>query len=170
MITKTKKEQIVSRLSGLFKKADLLVFLKFRGLSVAKASELRRKLRDVGASYVVAKKRLARLVLKNEGLEMPKLEGEVAFIMSGEEALAVAKEVHAFSKKNREHSTIIGGVFQKSIVDANTITRLAQIPPREALLAQLLGGLQGPMRGLVGVLAGPQRGLTVTLKHIADKK
>ena len=170
MITKVKKEHIVSKLSALFKKADLLVFLKFRGLSVAKASELRRKLREAGASYVVAKKRLARLVLKNEGVEMPKLDGEVAFIMSGEETLVVAKEVYAFSKKNREHATIVGGVFQKSVVDANAITRLANIPSREVLLAQLLGVLQGPMRGFMAVLNGNQRKLVTALNHIADKK
>src|SRR3989344_5920308 len=120
-ITKSKKEQIVSKFSQLVKKADLVVFLKFKKLTVAKASELRRKLRGVGGSYTVAKKRLARIVLKNEGVEIPKLEGEVAFIMSGEKveigsddvALATAKEVYMFSKKNREHATIIGGVFQQ---------------------------------------------------------
>ena len=56
--TKSKKEQIVSKLSQLVKKADLVVFLKFKKLTVAKASELRRKLRGVGGSYIVAKKRL----------------------------------------------------------------------------------------------------------------
>ena len=169
MITKEKKEHIVSKLSALFKKAELMVFVGFRKLSVAKANELRRKLREIDASYTVAKKRLARLVLKNEGVEMPKLDGEVAFIMSGKEALAVAKEVYAFSKKNREETTIIGGVFQKSVVDASAITRLAQIPPREVLIAQLLCVLQGPMRGFMAVLNGNQRKLVTALKQIADK-
>lgn len=174
-ITKAKKEQIVSKLSGLFKKADLMVFVGFRKLSVAKANELRRKLREVGASYTVAKKRLARIVLKNEGVEMPKLDGEVAFITSGEDVLMAAKEVYAFSKKNREETTIMGGVFstsggEKSILDAGSIMRLAQIPPREVLIAQLLSVLQSSMRGLVGVLSGSQRGLVVTLRQIGDKK
>lgn len=169
-ITKAKKEQIISRFSQLFKKADLMIFVGFRKLSVAKINELRRKLREVGASYTVAKKRLARIVLKNEGVEMPKLEGEVAFIMSSKEPLTVAKEVYVFSKKNREHSTIMGGIFQKSVVDANAIVRLAQIPSREALLGQLLGVLQGPVRGLVEVLSGPQRGLVMALRQIVDKK
>ncbi|OGZ43188.1 MAG: 50S ribosomal protein L10 [Candidatus Ryanbacteria bacterium RIFCSPHIGHO2_01_FULL_45_22] len=170
MITKVKKEQIVSHLSKLFKKADLMVFVGFRKLSVAKANELRRKLREVGASYTVTKKRLARLVLKNEGVEMPKLEGEVAFIMSGQEVLAAAKEIYAFSKKNREQSTIIGGVYQKNIVDAGAIMRLAQIPSREVLLAQLLGVLQGPMRGFMAVLNGNQRKLVLALNEIGKKK
>ena len=170
MITKGKKEQIVSKFSQLFKKAELMVFVGFQKLSVANANELRRKLREVGASYTVAKKRLARLVLKNEGVEMPKLDGEVAFIMSGKEALMVAKEVYAFSKKNRDHSTIIGGVFQKSVVDANAIVRLAQIPSREALIAQVLGVLQGSLRGFMGVLNGNQRKLVTVLKEIAQRK
>lgn len=169
-ITKTKKEHIISKLSYLFKKADLMVFVGFRKLSVAKANELRRKLRGVGASYTVAKKRLARIVLKNEGVEMPKLDGEVAFITSGEDPLVAAKEVYAFSKKNREETTIMGGVFKKSVVDGSAIMRLAQIPPHEVLIAQLLGVLQGPLRGLMGVLSGPQRGLVTALRHIADKK
>src|SRR3989344_328396 len=69
-VTRAKKEQAVSKLSKLFKKADLVVFMKFRKLSVAKVSELRKKLREAGASYTVAKKRLARLVLKQEGVDM----------------------------------------------------------------------------------------------------
>ena len=169
-ITKSKKEHIVSKLSQLFKKADLLVFVGFRKLSVAKANELRRKLREVGASYTVAKKRLARIVLKNEGVEMPKLDGEVAFVMSGEEPLAVAKEVYTFSRKNREETTIIGGVFQKSVVDANAIVRLAQIPPRDVLIAQVLSVMQSPLRGFMGVLNGNQRKLVTVLKQVAEKK
>lgn len=169
-ISRSKKEEIVSKLSQLFKKGELMVFLGFKKLSVAKASELRRKLRGVGASYVVAKKRLARIVLKNEGLDMPMLEGEVAFITSGEKSLAAAKEVYAFSKKNREKTTILGGIFQKSIVDGHAITRLAQIPSREVLIAQVLSALQGPMRGLIGVLNGNQRKLVTVLQQISKKK
>lgn len=169
-ITKAKKEQIVSKLSKLVKKADLVVFLKFKKLTVAKASDLRRKLRGVGASYTVAKKRLARLVLKNEGVEMPKLEGEVAFIVSGEEPIAAAKEVQAFAKANKEEAVILGGVFEKIIVDAAAVVRLASIPPREVLIAQVLGIMQGPMRGFMGVLNGNQRKLVTALTQIADKK
>ncbi len=171
-ITKSKKEEIVSKLSALFKKADLLVFLGFRGLSVAKASELRRKLRSVGASYVVAKKRLARLVLKQEGIDMPLVEGETAFVCSDkspDSALAVAKELHAFTRAHKE-AALLGGVYEQRIIAAEIIVKLAKIPPREVLIAQLLGVLQGPMRGLVGVLNGPQRGLVMALKQIGDRK
>ena len=153
-----------------------MIFLRFSGLSVAKASELRRKLREAGASYMVAKKRLARLVLKEKSIDMPALEGEVAFIFSGGELaagssdamLAAAKAVHVFTKANKETS-VLGGILEMRAVDAGVITRLAQIPPREVLLAQILGVLQGPMRGFMGVLNGPQRGLVTALKQIAEK-
>ena len=181
-ITKSKKEQIVSKLSQLVKKADLVVFLKFKKLTVAKANELRRKLRGVGGSYTVAKKRLARIVLKDEGVEMPKLEGEVAFIVSGDDSITTAKEVQAFAKANKEAAVILGGVFsagdgsafggqrQLKLVDAAMVARLASIPPREVLIAQVLGVIQGPFRGFMGVLNGNQRKLVTTLKQIAEKK
>ena len=168
-ITKAKKEQIVSKLSHLVTKADLVVFLGFKKLTVAKASELRRKLRNVGASYTVAKKRLARIVLKNEGVDMPSLEGEVAFITSGEDSIITAKEVRAFAKAHKETAVILGGVFQKSVVDAGMVVRLAEIPPREVLIAQVLGVLQGPLRGFMNVLNGNQRKLVIALQHIAEK-
>ena len=171
-ITRVKKEEIISKLSKLFKKAYLLVFLGFRGLSVAKASELRRKLRSVGASYIVAKKRLARLVLAQEGIDMPLVEGETAFVcsdVSTDSALAVAKELYAFTRAHKE-AALLGGVYEQRIIAAETIVKLAKIPPREVLIAQLLGVLQGSMRGLVGVLNGPQRGLVTVLKQIGDRK
>ncbi len=175
-ITRSKKEQTISKLSDLFAKAELMIFLGFRGLSVAKASELRRKLREAGASYMVAKKRLARLVLKEKSVDMPELEGEVAFIFSGGElaggssdaALAAAKAVHAFAKTNKEAS-VLGGILEMHVVDAGVITRLAQIPPREILLAQVVGVLQGPMRGLAAVFNGNQRKLVTVLKQISEK-
>src|SRR3989344_5612621 len=138
-ITKSKKEQIVSKFSQLVKKADLVVFLKFKKLTVAKASELRRKLRGEGGSYTVAKKRLARIVLKNEGVEIPKLEGEVAFIVSGEEPIASAKEVQAFAKANKEQAVILGGVFEKNFVDAATVIRLSSLSSRDVFILHEFG-------------------------------
>ena len=177
-LTKPQKEEIVSRFSTAFKKSSLLIFLNFHGLSVAKGSELRRKLRQAGAIYLVAKKRLAHLVLKQENIEMPKLEGEVAFVFGGGElaggsddaALAAAREVESFAKTHQEGVKILGGVFEKALLDMAGIVRLAKIPSRPVLLSQLLGVLQGPARELVGVLNGNQRKLVMALREIVKKK
>lgn len=168
-ITRAKKEEIVSKIAEFFRKTKLLIFLHFKGLSVADSTDLRRKLRAAGgASYYVAKKRLFHLALKKEGMEVPPIAGEVGFVFSGDDPLQAAKEVYAFVKA-RKGIEIGGGIFERTIVDGDVIKRLALIPPREVLLAQLLGVLQGPMRGLAGMLAGPQRGLVVALKQIAEK-
>ena len=168
-ITREKKEETLATLKEAFKSSDLLVFLQFRGISVAVVTELRQKLRALGATYIVAKKRLMGRVLKEEGTEMPMLEGEIAFVFGGEDPVSTAKEVQAFAKKHEE-AQIAGGVFEKNIVDAAIIMKLAKIPPREVLLAQFLGVLKGPQRGFVTVLNGVPRGFVMVLKQIAESK
>jgi large subunit ribosomal protein L10 len=177
-ITRTKKEETIGKITDSFQKADLLMFLGFRGLSVANASELRRKLRETGARYIVAKKRLIQLALKNKGIEMPQVEGEVAFIFAGKElsggvddtALAAAKEVQAFAKAHKEEVSILGGIFEAMVIDASAVARLAQIPSRDALIAHVMGILQGPLCGLVRTLNGNQKKLVVALGEIAARK
>ncbi|PJE64642.1 MAG: 50S ribosomal protein L10 [Candidatus Ryanbacteria bacterium CG10_big_fil_rev_8_21_14_0_10_43_42] len=168
-ITRQRKEETIQKLKEASHASHLLIFLQFRGLTVASVTELRSALRAVGAKYIVAKKRFMGLVLKEEGTDMPMLEGEVAFVFGGEDPVSTAKEIHAFTKKHQE-ATIAGGVYEKNIIDAVLVTRLAKIPSREVLLAQLVGVLKGPQRGLVGVLGGVPRGFVMALKQIAEKK
>lgn len=167
-ITRTKKEIIVAKLTGAFKTAPLLAFVNFRGLSVAKASMLRRALRGADAEYIVAKKTLARVALKTAGVELPALPDEVAFVFA-RDAIAGAKAVYEFGRMNKE-VRIAGGVYEGAVVDADVVMRLAKIPPREVLLAQVVFMLQSPMRGFVGVLNGNQRKLVRVLTNIAGKK
>lgn len=168
-ITRAKKEEIVKVLEDNLKNLSMLVFVNFRGLSVADVSEFRRKLRQAGAEYVVAKKTLARLVLKEKDIEMPMLEGEVGFVFGHGDPITTAKEVQTFGK---EHAAvkIAGGVFESKVIDADMVIRLAKIPPREVLLAQVVGLLNSPMSGLVRVLNGNQRKLVIALKQIAEQK
>ena len=121
----------------------------------------------------MAKKRLARIVLAERNLTTPSLEGEVGFVFSGDDQIAAAREVHAFAKAHKE-ALVLGGVFAVSerewrIVDTEMVMRLAQIPAREVLVAQIVGLLRYPLQKLVGVLSGPQRGLVITLSEMARK-
>lgn len=168
-ITRQKKTEIVKVLEDNLKDAGMIVFVNFRGLSVAHVSELRRKLKQAGAEYVVAKKTLARLVLKEKGIEMPVLEGEVGFVFGHGDPIATAKEVQVFGKEHMAVK-IAGGVFEGKVIDAEVVIRLAKIPPREVLIAQFLGVIQSPLRGFMGVLNGNQRKLVMALQQIADKK
>lgn len=163
-LTRSKKEEIVEMLTDEARKAQAIIFARFHGLSVAKALELRRLLRGVGARYAVAKKTLAAIALGNSGIELPKLEGEIAFVF-GDDPIETAKGVYEFVRKNEE-LVIAGGVYENRLVDADTVVRLAKIPPREVLLSQFISIIQAPQRGLVGVLGGNLRKLVFVLGQI----
>ena len=151
------------------KGAEILIFSNFHGLTVAKVSDLRRQLRKDDADYVVAKKTLAQRVLKEEGYDMPKLEGEVAFIFGHGDALTVVKNVVKFAKAN-DTLKVLGGVFEKRIIDAGMITQLSKIPPREVLLAQVVGIMKAPQQRFVGVLSGNIQKLVRVLQQVSEQK
>ena len=168
-LTKSKKDEIVASIKKSYKDAKVTIFANFHGLNVAKVSNLRRALRKDSADYIVAKKTLAEVALKDEGIKMPILPGEVAFVFGSQDAIAVAKDVHDFARKNEELK-ILGGIFEGVVVAAESIVKLAKIPPREVLLAQLLSVFQAPMHGFMTILNGNQRKLVMALSEIAKKK
>ena len=158
MITRKQKEETVKKLKEKLALSSFIAFLNFHGLSVAKASELRRALRKVGAGYMVAKKTLLGVAAREAGLEIgkEKLIGEVGIATGGaneETMLATTKEISTFAKKNKDMLKIIGGFWQRGWIDLAEIKRLASIPPREALLTQLAFILSQPIASLARVLS-----------------
>ena len=157
MITRKQKEETVNKLKDKLSKSSFVAFLNFHGLSVAKAQELRRALKKVGAEYIVAKKTLLGVAARAVGLEVgrEKLGGEVGITIgeaNEESILAIAKEVATFAKKNKDILKIIGGLWEKRWIDETEIKRLASIPPREVLLTQLAFMLSQPVSSLARVL------------------
>lgn len=157
MITRKQKEESVKLIKEKLGASDFAVFLNFHGLSVAKASLLRRALRKAEGSYFVAKKTLLGVAAKETGLEIDKakLEGEIGVATGGkseDSVLAVAREIANFAKKNKDILKIIGGIWNKSWVDATEVKRLAAIPSREVLLTQLAFMLSQPVASLARVL------------------
>lgn len=156
-ITRKQKEEIISRLKSKLTSSNFVAFLNFHGLSVAKASELRRSLRKAGAEYNVAKKTLLGVAAKESNLDVSreKLDGEVGVVtgVSTEDGmLAVAKEIFAFIKKNKDILKVIGGFWNKTWTDPSEIKKFAAIPPREVLLTQLAFMLSQPVAGLARAL------------------
>jgi len=160
MITKQQKNETIKNLKENLKKANIVMFVNFHGLNVKLAGELRRALRKIGASYTVARKTLVKKALESFNLpgEMPNLEGEMALAYSETDALAPAKELHQFAKKNKTLK-ILGGIFENQYVGAEKIVALAVIPSRETLLAQMLN-----------IINSPRKGVVVALAEIAKKK
>ncbi|MBI2640662.1 MAG: 50S ribosomal protein L10 [Candidatus Sungbacteria bacterium] len=171
MLTKDQKKNIVDGLAERFKRQKIAIFSDFHGVSVAKAQVLRRLLKKSDAEYKVAKKTLLDRALGKVGIKLKtkELQGEIGVTFAYVDEMAPAKTLSKFSREN-ETFKILGGILGDRILSGKEILAFAKLPGREALLAQLLGVLQSPMRGLATVLQGNIRNLVVVLNKIKDKR
>ncbi|HPN54309.1 MAG TPA: 50S ribosomal protein L10 [Candidatus Moranbacteria bacterium] len=172
MLTKGQKSELVKNLTEKIKAAKSAIFVDYKGLDVQGATELKRALRAEGVEYNVVRKTLLDIAFKNagvEGLDVRKMEGQIAVSLSNTDEVAGAKIIDTFSKKN-ENVKMVGGVLGKEIMDGAQVKALAKIPSKQELLAKLVGTLNAPASGFVNVLAGNLRGLVQVLKAVADNK
>jgi large subunit ribosomal protein L10 len=153
---KEQKTAVVENLSGTFKKATIALVSEYRGMTVAETTEVRRKLRAVRGELKVAKNTLIRRALKDTGYASleDKLGGPVGLIISTEDPVEIAKTVVGF-KDLGEKFKLRGGVVDGSPVTVAEIQALATLPPKEVILAQLLGLIQAPASQLVRLLNEP---------------
>ncbi len=163
-ISKKQKAEIIEELGKWVGVSETVVFVNFHGLSVAKATELRRQLRTRGVGFTVVKKTLIRRAFEISGRkitgEWPSLDGEVALAYltaTPGDPLAPAKGIHEFSAQGRpalggEGLKILGGVFQGAFTGAEAMMSIAAIPSREVLLAQLANLFNSPIQRFVVAL------------------
>ncbi len=148
-----------------------VIFTDYRGLTVKQITQLRRQLRQNQAEYHVVKNTLFRLAA--QGIVSDNLEAilqgptAAAFIL-GDEA-AVAKAISDATREMRTLS-VKGAVLGGKLYSGEQVQQLAKLPPREVLIAQVVGGVQAPITGLVGTLHGILRDFVYTVQAIADKK
>lgn len=148
-----------------------VVFTEYRGLNVSQLTQLRRKLRQSQMEYHVVKNTLFRLAAKGlveDNLDEV-LQGPTAVAFFHGDEVATAKALSDAARELRV-LTIKGAVLSGKLYSAEAVQQLAKLPPREVLLAQVLGGLQSPLTGLVGTLQGILRDFVYTVQAIADKK
>ena len=172
MPTQAKREMIDS-LAELLKKSDAVFITEYRGLSVKKISACRRSIRQAGGEMKVCKNTLMRIALAECGMvQAPELDfGPNGYVLSYGDAAAVAKAIRDFSKeKGNEALVVKGAILDGKILSNEQVFALADLPSKEQLLAQVVGTIAGPLRGLVTVLSGPARGLVTCLNQIKDKK
>lgn len=172
---KTGKQTLVSELNEKFSRACCAVVTEYRGMTVEEISNLRSELRKVSVDYKISKNTLAKLAAKGTGVEglSSYLEGPTALALGYQDPVAVAKVLTEFvkkQKKGREKLAIKGGVLDGKVLSAADIKALAELPPREVLLAQLLSVMQSPLSGIVGVMQGNLRNLVYTLEAIRKQK
>ena len=152
-MNKTEKGQLVTELRDKIKGARALYYTDFTGLNVKRMTELRRRLRRAGVEYVVIKNTLALRAVNESGLVGERLRGPTGIVVATD-AVAGAKVLTDFAKENDQKPAVKGGMFDGRTIDPTQVTKLASMPSREQLLAELGGGLQGPLAAFVGSLNG----------------
>jgi large subunit ribosomal protein L10 len=152
-------------------KASSMVLADYRGLNVAKATELRRRLRAAGVEYRVLKNTLLERAAASVGIQglQPLLTGPTAVAWSGADPTAGPRELAAFGRDNPELQ-IKGGVLGREVISPARVRDLAELPSREVLLARTAGALAAPMTAFASVLAAPLRGLAVALEALRQKR
>jgi large subunit ribosomal protein L10 len=151
-MNRTEKQTIVDALAARLAAARTVYVTDFAGLNVAQVSDLRRRLRRAGVEYVVVKNTLARRAIadaKVTGLTVA-LQGNTALALSAEPS-AAAKVLTDFAKEFQKPA-VRGGMVEGRAVSPEQVKRLAALPPREQLLAELGGALQAPLAGFLGAL------------------
>ena len=152
-ISKEKKGEILKKLKDVVS-AKSLVFVNFHGLTVANATELRRKLKESGVGYMVSKKTLTKKALGEAKIvgTLPELIGELG-VAYGEDLMAPARETFAFQKKFEGKLSFLGGVFEGKFMSADEAKALALIPPLQTLRAQFVNLINSPIQGFVMALS-----------------
>ncbi|EAX47690.1 ribosomal protein L10 [Thermosinus carboxydivorans Nor1] len=173
MAVTSEKQAIVAELKEKLANTKGAVITNYRGLTVAQDTKLRRKLREAGVEYRVVKNTLTRIAAKEVGLEglEPYLEGPTAIAMSYNDPVAPAKVISDFIKENKlQVMEIKAGLVEGKVIDVDGVKALANLPPREVLIAQVLAGMQAPIAGLVNVLQGTIRNFVYVLEAVRKQK
>jgi len=153
-------EDFKSRLDGV----KTVVVTEYRGLTVQQLSDLRKQLRAVSAQYKIVKNRLARLAMTDGDLSKlhPHLKGPTGMVISKEDPVAVAKTLHSFAKTNQALA-IKAGLVDGVVLPPAELKALAELPTTDAIHAQIIGAIQGPLAQLVGLLQASQRDIAYVL-------
>lgn len=170
-VKRKEKEAIVEMLRNKLRDAQVVILTDYRGLNVAAMNKLRKKMREANSEFKVVKNTLAKRAAGELGLEGldPYLEGPTALATSATDPVAPAKVLKEIAKEHKELE-IKAGVLEGKVVDVAAIKALADLPPRETLLAQVVGGMQAPLYGFAGVLQGLLRNFVYALEAIRKQK
>ena len=147
------KEQLVTELTTKIKGAKALYYTDFTGLNVKRMTDLRRRLKKAGIEYVVIKNTLALRAVNDSGLVGTRLKGPTGLIVS-KDPVSAAKLLTDFAKENEQRPTVKGGMLEGVAIDEAQVKKLASMPSREQMLAELGASMQAPMAAFVGALNG----------------
>lgn len=165
------KEAVIAEVAELLAGSGTLFVSDYRGLTVAELSELRAALRQSGARFRIVKNTLGGLAADRAGRAELKqlLTGPTAVTFCGDDMVGAAKALADFGRTHPALQ-VRGGLLGASVIDPDAVKALASLPPRDALLGQLVGTMAAPLSGLVTVLQGVLGGFVRALDQVAQQK
>jgi Ribosomal protein L10 len=161
--SREQRSEEIEELKKLFQAAQGGVLTDFRGLSVAKITDLRCKFREKGVSYLVVKNTLTKLAVRGTALEglAAFLENPTGVAIGNEDPIAPARVAVEFARDN-EIFKIKGGFLEGSILSKEEVMGVSKLPNRQGLQSQILSLFNMPIQQLLGVFnAVPQKFLGV---------
>jgi large subunit ribosomal protein L10 len=151
-----RKIATVADLSEKLSRMQLAIVADYRGLTVAEISDLRAKLREHGAEFIVAKNTLTKIAAREQGITAlePLLEGPTAIAFAYDDVAKIAKTLGDYLGKMPK-VTVRGGVLGMAPIPADGLEQVAKMPSRQEVLGQIAGATAAPLANLVGLVNAP---------------
>jgi large subunit ribosomal protein L10 len=168
-IIEKKKEQ-VDEISKIFSSSGVYL-LDYRGLNVAEMNDLRRRVKGLDANLRVIKNRLAIKYFEKEKKEFGRdlFSGPMAVAYADEKFVEVAKALVEYEKEN-EKLELKAGFIEQTFADKEKVKYVAKLPPKEQLLAQLVGAISMPLKKMGMALSAPLTNMLILMNNLKDKK
>jgi large subunit ribosomal protein L10 len=172
MSVRPEKQSIVAEIRQQVEGGRYCLVVDYKGLSVAKLTDLRGRLRGTGGRLQVVSNAFFRIAAGQAGWPEVSslLEGATAIVTGSGDGTQAAKSLRDFKRDNSNLPALKGGLLSGRVLGRQDVESLASLPPREVLLGMLVGTVAAPMSQLVGVLSQKLASLIYVLKAIEDKK
>jgi large subunit ribosomal protein L10 len=165
------KGSVIESLAEEMAASQAMLVADYRGLSVTQVAEVRGSLRETGATFRVAKNTLTRIAAERSGkaelIEL--LSGPTAITFAGDDVPGTAKRLQEAARTTRVLA-VRGGLVDGRLLDADEVRRIAELPPREVILAQAVGAVSGPLQSAASVISAPLRELVMVLDAYIAKR
>ena len=166
---RAQKKELVTTLNSVFKETGVVVVAHNLGLTVPQMNDLRAKMAEAGGATKVAKNRLAKLALEGtDAAGIADLFAGPTMVSYSDDPVAAPKVIATFAKNN-DKLVILGGALGSTVLDADGVKALAEMPSLDELRAKLVGMIQTPATRIAGVTQAPAGQLARVMQAYADK-
>jgi len=173
MLNKEQKKLIIDDLVERFTRATGVYIVNFRKMNVAETNDWRKKVKDAGLEFKVAKNTLitkACMQIENFNLPEELLFGESGIVFAYDDPTIPAKLIKEYSDKNKDKLALKVATFDGQIFDGSELNKLATLPSKKDMFGAILGSINAPASGIHGVLNGIIRDIASLVEEVAKKQ